>query len=39
MDNNSDFQLLIIQTMIESNKQYSDEKMKNLTEYLTGIIA
>ena len=39
MDNISDFQLLIIQAMIESNKQDSDEKMKNLTEYLTGIIA
>ena len=32
MDNNSDYQLLIMQATIEANRQYSDEKMKNLAE-------
>ena len=32
MDNKSDEQLLIRQATIESNRKYSDEKMKNLTE-------
>ena len=39
MDNNSDYQLLIMQATIESNNQYSDGKIKNLTADLTGIIA
>ena len=39
MDNKSDYRLLIMQAMIEANKQYYDEKMKNLTQDLTGIIA
>ena len=39
MDNKSDDQLLIVQATIEPNKQDSDEKMKNLTEDLTEMIA
>ena len=39
MDNKSDFQLLIIQATIESNKQDSNEKTKKLTADLTGMIA
>ena len=39
MDNNSDYQLLIMQATIESNKQDYDEKMKKLTTDLTGMIA
>ena len=39
MDNNSDYQLLIMQATIESNNQYSDDKIKKLTADLTGIIA
>ena len=39
MDNNSDYQLLIMQAIIESNNQYSDDKIKKLTADLTGIIA
>ena len=38
MDNNSDYQLLIMQAIIESNNQYSDDKIKKLTADLTGII-
>ena len=38
MDNKSDGQLLIMQATIDANRQDSDEKMKNLTEYLTEII-
>ena len=38
MDNKSYDQLLIMQAMIESNKQDSDEKMKNITVEITGII-
>ena len=34
MDKNSDEQIFIMQATIETNKQESDEKMKNLTEYL-----
>ena len=34
MDNKSDEKLLIKQDTIESNKQYYDEKMKNLTQDL-----
>ena len=37
--NNSDDQLLIMQATIEANSQDSDEKMKNLTEDLTAMIA
>ena len=39
MDNKSDEKLLIVQSIIEANKQDSDEKMNNLTEDLTGMIA
>ena len=37
--NKSDYQLLIMQARIEFNRQYSDEKIKNLTEDLTAMIA
>ena len=33
-----DDQLLTIQATIENNKQHSDEKMNNLTEYPTAMI-
>ena len=39
MYNNSDEQLLIMKAMIESNKQYSNEKIKGLTAYLTVMIS
>ena len=39
MDNKSDYQLLIMTAMIETNRQDYEEKMKNLTEDLTEIIA
>ena len=39
MDNKSDYQLLIVQADIEANRQDSDEKMKNITEELTAMIA
>ena len=39
MDNKSDDQLLMMQARIEGNNQDSDEKMKNLTQYFTGMIA
>ena len=39
MDNKSDDQLIIIQATIEPNKKYFIEKMKNLTQDLTGMIA
>ena len=39
MYNKSDDQLLVMQYTIESNRQDYDEKTKNLTEYLTVIIA
>ena len=32
MDNKSDDQFLVVQDMIDPNRQYSDEKMKLLTE-------
>ena len=45
MDNNSDEQFIIMQAKIESNKQetktnkqYSDEKMMNLTEKFKAMI-
>ena len=45
MDNKSDEQFIILQSTIESNKQdmksnkqESDEKMMNLTEYLKAMI-
>ena len=38
MDNKSDAQLLIMQATIEANMHDSDEKTKNLTEYLTAKI-
>ena len=38
MDNKLDNQLLIVPDTIEANRQYSDEKMKNLAEYLTVMI-
>ena len=38
MDNNSDDQLLIMQSAIGSKRQYYDEKMKKLIEDLTEII-
>ena len=39
MDNKSDDQLLIMQATIESKRLDSDNKIKKLTEYLTGMIA
>ena len=39
MDNNSDDQLLIMKSTIDSKSQDSDEKMKNITEDLTAMIA
>ena len=39
MDNKSGDQLLIMQATIETSSQNSDEKMKNLIEDLTAIIA
>ena len=39
MDNKSNDQLLIMQATIETNRQDSYEKMKNITEELTGIIS
>ena len=39
MGNNSDDQLLIPKSTIESNKQYSDDKMKKLTQDPTRMIA
>ena len=39
MDNKSDYQLLIMQATVESNKQDYDEKIKKLTADLTGMIA
>ena len=38
MDNKSYFQLIIIQATSEANRQDYDDKMKNLTEYLTAMI-
>ena len=35
MDNKSDEKLLITQATIESNRKNSDDKMRNLIEYLT----
>ena len=35
MDNKSDYQLLIMQSSIEANRQDYDEKMKKFIEYLT----
>ena len=39
MDNNSDYQLLIIQATIEANRKYYDEKMNKDTEDLAAMIA
>ena len=39
MDDKSDGYLLIMQARIKGNRKYSDEKMKNLTEYLTAMTA
>ena len=39
MYNKSDYWLLIMHNTIESNNQYSDEKVKNLTADLTRITA
>ena len=39
MDNKSYDQLLIMQATIESNRKYYDERMKNITEHPTEIIA
>ena len=39
MYNKWDDQLLIMQDIIEANRQDSDEKMKKITEHLTAIIA
>ena len=39
MDNKSYYQLFIMQAKIYANRKYSDDKMKNLTEDLTVIIA
>ena len=38
MDDNSDYQLLLIQATIESSRRASDDKMKKLTEDLTEMI-
>ena len=38
MYNKSDEQFIIVQSTIESNSQYYDEKMKSLTKYLKAII-
>ena len=38
MDYKSDEQLIFMQATIEANRQDSDEKMKNITEYLPAII-
>ena len=38
MDHNSYDHLLLVQDKIESNRQYHDEKMKNLTEDLIAMI-
>ena len=37
MDNNSDEQLLIIQSRIDANKQHNDEKQMSTDEKLTQI--
>ena len=39
MDNNSDDQLLIMQDKIEPNRKNSYEKINNITEDLTAMIA
>ena len=38
MDNKSDYQLIIVQSSIEANRQDCDEKMKNITEDLSAMI-
>ena len=38
MDKRSDYQLFTMHATIDSNRQYYDEKMKKLTEYLTEMI-
>ena len=38
MDSKSDYQLLIMQSSIEANRQDYDEKMKKLKEDLTAMI-
>ena len=37
-NNKSDDQLLIMQATFEDNRKYYDEKIKNITEYLTAMI-
>ena len=39
MNNKSDYQLLVMQAIIDAHRQYSDKKMKKQTEYLTSMIA
>ena len=38
IDNKSDEQLLMVQAAIEANRQYSDYKMKNITEDFKAMI-
>ena len=38
MDNKSDDQLLIMKPVIKYKRQYYDDKIKKLTEYLTAMI-
>ena len=38
MDSKSDYQLLLMQSSIEANRQDYDEKMKKLREDLTAMI-
>ena len=38
MDNKSDYELLIMQATIKAKREYFDEKMKNIKEYLTEMI-
>ena len=38
IDDKSYDHFLFMQATFESNKQYSDEKMKKLTQFLTGMI-
>ena len=39
MGNKSDDQLLIMKYTIDTNRKYSDDKIKKLVEYLTAMIA
>ena len=38
MDNKSDYQFLVMQTIIYSNRRDSDEKMNNITEIVEKIM-